>query len=275
MRIDSHQHFWRYDPIKDAWIDDARAKIKNDYFPPDVWPLMQQNQIEGCIAVQADQSEQETHYLLKLADEFDFIKGVVGWVDLCRADIEERLAYFSQFRRVKGFRHIVQSEPQVDFLLRDDFCRGISMLNKFGYTYDILIYPKHLPYAAAFVKRFPDQKFVVDHLAKPFIKDRKFTDWKKDLAVLASFENVSCKLAGLVTEADWLKWQVKDFEIYIMEVLELFGVDRVIFGSDWPVCLLGASYDEVCEIVEESTRGLTDGEKRKLWGGNCQVFYNL
>lgn len=275
MRIDSHQHYWYYDPVKDAWITDAMGIIKRDFLPEDIAPELRENNIDGVVAVQADQSERETLFLLELAEKHDFIKGVVGWVDFRAPNIGDRLDYFSGFDLVKGFRHIVQSEPQDDFLLRDDFCHGISLLRDFGYTYDILIYPKHIKYAEAFVKRFPDQKFIIDHLAKPFIRDGRVDEWRKSLQVFASLEHVYCKMAGLVTEADWQHWKMEDFRVYVDTVLEIFGPDRLIFGSDWPVCLVGADYGQVCRILEENTQGLSLVEQEKLWGGNARSFYNL
>jgi L-fuconolactonase len=275
MRIDSHQHFWIYDPIKDAWIDDSMIVIKKDFQPKDVKPLLDENNFEGCVAVQADQSENETHYLLGLAEKYDFIKGVVGWVDFRVENIEERLEYFSQFKLLKGFRHIVQSEPQIDYLLRPDFCRGISLLAKYNFTYDILIYPKHLQHALEFVKRFPDQKFVIDHIAKPYIKEHLIDEWQDDLALFSSYKNVYCKIAGLVTGADWFGWKDTDFKPYIDVVLNVFGLDRIMFGSDWPVCLTSASYKEICKVVENNTSSLSDEEKKKLWGLNCVDFYQL
>ncbi|CAL1519328.1 amidohydrolase family protein [Chitinophaga sp. MM2321] len=275
MKIDSHQHFWKYHPVKDAWITDNMSVIKNDFSPEDVQPLLIQNGIGACVAVQADQSEQETHYLLELAAQYDFIHGVVGWVDFCAENIAERLQYFSQFKKLKGFRHIVQAEPADNFLLRDDFCHGISLLAKYNFTYDILIYPKHLQYAEAFVKRFPGQRFVIDHLAKPLIKDQLIGAWETDLRAFAKYDNVSCKMAGLVTEADWQHWQLSDFTAYVNIVLDIFGADRVMFGSDWPVCLVGASYAQVVEILEQCTSHLPVADKEKLWGSNCARFYNL
>lgn len=275
MKIDSHQHFWKYHPVKDAWITDEMAVIQNDFMPEDLEPLLEESGIDGCVAVQADQSEAETLFLLDLLEKHDFIKGVVGWIDLRADNLEDRLEYFSQFEALKGFRHIVQAEPEVDFLLRDDFCRGISRLKKYNYTYDVLIYPKHVRNSVEFVKRFPDQPFVVDHIAKPFIKDQIIDEWAKDMRPFRELEHVTCKISGLITEADWANWKYDDFKKYIDVTLEIFGTDRVMFGSDWPVCLVGASYHETCEILRQNTLQLSADENKKLWGQNCIDFYGL
>ena len=275
MRIDAHQHFWIYNSVRDAWIDDDMEVIRKNYLPKDLLPVLQENNMDGCVAVQADQSINETNFLLKLANENDFIKGVVGWVDLRKENLEEQLEQYVSFKKLKGFRHIVQAEKQVDFLLRDDFCKGVSLLKKFGFTYDILIYPKQLMVAIEFVKRFPEQFFVIDHLAKPNIRERKIGEWEKEIKLIAAFPNVYCKLSGMVTEADWGRWFVGDFKPYIEIVLENFGIDRVMFGSDWPVCLLAATYKQCCEILEENTIHFSEEEKRKLWGENAIRFYNL
>ena len=276
MKIDSHQHFWEFKAIRDtSWINDSMSVLRQDFSPVQVQPLMLENGIEGCVAVQADQTEEETHYLLGLAREHSFIKGVVGWVDFRADDIGERLEYFSQFKALKGFRHIVQAELEDDFLLRKDFCNGISLLQDYDFTYDILIYPKHLKNALKFVEKFPDQKFVIDHLAKPNIKAQVVKGWKEDLEAFGPYENVYCKMAGLVTEADWDHWKLDDFTTYVSITLEVFGVDRVMFGSDWPVCLPSASYSQVCDIIEQSTSFLNSEEKEKIWGLNSAMFYAL
>ncbi len=275
MKIDSHLHFWHYEPVKDAWITDEMQVIKNDFMPEQLIPLLAKNGIDAGIAVQADQSENETHFLLDLANQYDFIKGVVGWIDLRSERIEERLEYFSQFKLLKGFRHIVQAEPQIDFLLRPDFCRGIAALARYDYTYDILIYPKHIPYALEFAKQFPNQRFVLDHLAKPFIKDGLIDDWAQQIAGFAPMEHVSCKMAGLITEANWQNWQQADFMRYVDKILEIFGPDRMMYGSDWPVCLVAGSYDQVYDVVEKSIDSLTPAEKNQILGQTCAEYYKI
>ena len=275
MKIDSHQHFWNYHPVKDAWISDDMKVIQRDFIPADLLPILKENHIDGCIAVQADQSEEETHFLLGLADENDFIKGVVGWVDFRANNITERLQYFSQFKKLKGFRHIVQAEAEDDFLLREDFCNGIAQLEKYNFTYDILILPKHLQYAAAFVKRFPSQYFVIDHLAKPNIKENDFSDWERGITELATYKNVYCKVSGMVTEADWHNWKTEDFSYCLDVLVANFGIDRLMFGSDWPVSLLAASYEQSSAIVQDYFSKFSKEDQDKIWGGNAIKFYNL
>lgn len=275
MRIDSHQHFWKYHPVKDAWITDDMNGIQHNFLPADLWPLLQQNNVDGCVAVQADQSETETEFLLQLAEENDFIKGVVGWVDLRSAKVEERLEHFSQYKKLKGFRHVVQGEPQDDFLLRDDFCQGIAQLKKYGFTYDILIFPRHLKYVTEFVQKFPKQSFVIDHLAKPNFKQADFAEWEKGIRAIAAFPNVTCKVSGMVTEADWSNWNETDFTYCLDVITEAFGTGRLMFGSDWPVCLLAASYQETCNITHRYFMQFPIEEQAKIWGKNAIDFYHL
>ena len=275
MKIDSHQHFWNYHPVKDAWISDDMKVIQQDFMPADLLPLLRKNDIDGCIAVQADQSEEETHFLLKLAEENDFIKGVVGWVDFRSEIIEERLQYFSQFKKLKGFRHIVQGESEDDFLLRDDFCNGIAQLEKYNFTYDLLILPKHLHYAAEFVNCFPKRSFVIDHLAKPNFKGNNFSDWELGIEELATYKNLYCKVSGMITEADWKNWQEEDFSYCLDVLVANFGIDRLMFGSDWPVSLLAASYEQSCRIVENYFTKFSKEDQYKIWGVNAMKFYHL
>lgn len=275
MRIDSHQHFWKYHPVKDAWINEDMKVIKRDFLPSDLEPLLAANQFGGCVAVQADQSEEETRFLLDLAKDNSFIKGVVGWVDLCADNIEERLEYFSKYDKLKGFRHIVQAEAAIDFMLQEHFQNGISKLAKYNFTYDILIFPKHLENAAKLVAKFPEQKFVIDHLAKPDFKTKECSEWEKGIRQIAQFPNVMCKVSGLTTEADWNKWTTTDFTYCLDVVTAVFGAERLMFGSDWPVCLLAASYAESCEIITHYFSGFSKKDQDKIWGTNAVEFYDL
>src|ERR1700712_3155776 len=215
LRIDSHQHFWNYDPVKHAWINDDMEIIKQDFLPEDLEPILHEYGFSGCISVQADQTEEENTMLLDHAAKHDFIKGVVGWIDLKAENIEERLAYYKQFEKLKGFRHILQGETDRAYMLNADFKRGISKLKQFGYTYDILIYTDQIAYANEFAAAFPDQPFVVDHLAKPKIKDKDIAGWEKNMRALAKNENVYCKVSGMVCEADWRAWKPEDFVPYM------------------------------------------------------------
>lgn len=273
--IDAHQHFWHYEPVKDAWITEQMKVIQRDFLPEDLLPVLQANGVVGSVAVQADQSENETHFLLEQAEKFGFIRGVVGWVDLRAADIDRRLEYFSQFKLLKGFRHIVQAEPDRMFLLREDFLRGVMALARYDYTYDLLIYPQHLSVAEKFVKHFPGQRFVIDHLAKPFIRQGLIDTWAQQLRKIAQYPNVYCKLSGLVTEADWQQWKRLDMVPYLEVALEAFGANRLLFGSDWPVCLVAADYAQVKALVTDFISRLSADEQAKIMGGNAATFYKL
>jgi len=245
MRIDAHQHFWRYDPARDHWITDQMSVLKRDYLPEHL-PAAE---MDASVVVQTAQNEQETHFLVDLTRFKAHLAAVVGWVDLRGSDVRQRLEYFSQFEKLRGFRHIAQSEPDDCFLIRDDFLRGVSNLERFDFTYDILIYPNQLPAAAELIRRFPKQRFVIDHMAKPFIKTGETEPWATWMRKIGRFENVFCKLSGLVTEADWAKWTPADFTPYLDVVFEAFGTDRLMFGSDWPVCLLAGGYGEALAVA--------------------------
>lgn len=274
MIIDSHQHFWIFDPVRDAWIDESMQKIRRDFLPSDLKPIYDQLGIDGCISVQADQSEDETHFLLEQADENPFIKGVVGWVDLRAGNIDERLEYFAGYEKLAGFRHILQAE-EPERMLEKDFLRGINALKNYGFTYDILIYPHHLDAAFELVKRFPGQKFIVDHMAKPEIKKKEFKSWSEKFVKLSQFENVWCKVSGLITEADHENWTPGDLKPYLDFAFEAFGSKRLVYGSDWPVCLLAGSYKEVYSTVTEYLSDFTDDEKRDVLGRNAIGFYDI
>ena len=274
-RIDAHQHFRQFDPVRDSWITDDMSVLQQDFLPADLHPILQVNDFDGCVVVQSDQSENENEFQLLNAEAFDFIRGIVGWVDLQAKDIEDRLAYYHSFKKMKGFRHVLQGEADRALMLKPAFRNGISKLKKFHFTYDLLIYPDQLGYASELVQQFPDQKFVLDHMAKPNIKSGEITDWENDIRHLAQFENLSCKISGLVTEADWAHWRLEDFAPYLDVVLQAFGTKRVMFGSDWPVCQLAASYEQVLEIVTAYFGGFTDHERGLFFGINATKFYHL
>lgn len=275
LKIDAHQHFWHFDPVRDSWINDEMKVIQKDFLPGDLKPVLDRNGIDGCIAVQADQSEEENAFLLALAADNDFIKGVVGWVDLQGENIEERLQYYGDFKKLKGFRHVLQGEAERDFMLRPLFKKGISLLQQYGFTYDILIYPDQLRFIPSFVAAFPNQKFIIDHIAKPYIRDKKIEGWKQDMQAVAGYKNVCCKISGMVTEGDWNGWKKEDFVPYLDVVVESFGTDRVLFGSDWPVCLVAASYENVLQITQDYFSTFSKEEQDRFFGGNVIRFYNL
>ncbi|MGB5434496.1 MAG: amidohydrolase family protein [Maribacter sp.] len=275
MTIDAHQHFWHYNPVKHSWIDNAMAVIRKDFLPSDLKKVFEENDIDGCVAVQADQTLQETYFLLDLAKSNDFIKGIVGWVDLRDKGIGPVLEKYGEQKKIKGFRHIVQGEADHNFLLRPDFMRGISHLEKYGYTYDILIFPHQLGATLEFVKRFPNQRFVIDHMGKPYIKDGFFDGWAILMKEIAKHENVYCKLSGMITEADFNSWTPEQIIPYMNVVLEVFGPDRLMYGSDWPVCLVAGNYARVKQLVINFITDLSTTEQQKIMGGNAINFYNL
>ncbi len=274
-RIDSHQHFWKYDAVRDSWITNEMSVIQKDFLPHDLQLVLQQNGFEGCVLVQSDQSEEHNQFLLEQASGNDFIKGIVGWIDLRAEDVKERLAYYKQFNIIKGFRHVLQGEADRALMLKPEFLRGIAALQPFNFTYDILIYADQLKFIPEFVAAFPQQKFVIDHMAKPNIKAQGIDEWTKDMMAEAVYENVSCKISGMVTEADWKNWKKEDFTPYIDVVCEAFGPDRIMFGSDWPVCLVAASYEEMTSIVSEYFSSFTQNEQELFFGRNAINFYNL
>ena len=275
MKVDSHQHFWRYDALRDAWITDSMAVLKRDFLPEDLAAEISANGIDASIAVQADQSENETMFLLDLAGKNERIAGVVGWVDLLSPRVGARLEHFSHSSKLRGFRHIAQSEPDGRFLAGEPFVKGVAQLRTFGFTYDILIYPKQLPAAIELVARLPEQRFVVDHLAKPEIKSGKTTPWAAQMKEIAQNKNVFCKLSGMVTEADWNRWKTEDFKPYLDAVFDAFGAERLMFGSDWPVCLLAATYRQVKQLIEGYVKEFSRSDRDKIFGGNAARFYGL
>jgi L-fuconolactonase len=275
MRIDAHQHFWRYNPDEYAWIDDSMSSLRRDFLPDDLKPELRRAEFDGSIAVQARQTIEETQWLLRLAETSPSILGVIGWVDLQSPDVRSQLAGFAGNPKLLGVRHIVQSEADDRFLLRADFLRGIGALEEFGLTYDILIYPRHLPVAAEFVARFPRQRFVLDHLGKPAIKAGQIQSWESGIRELAHFPNVFCKLSGLVTEADWANWKPTQMKPYLDVAFDCFSPERLMIGSDWPVCELAASYGEVMDLVITYLDGFPDKAREAVLGGNAQQFWKV
>ena len=274
MRLDALQHFWEYDAQRDSWIDDSMSVLKSDYLPEQIEPLLKEKELEGCIAVQANQSEKETEFLLALAEAYSFIRAVVGWVDLCSENIEKRLEYYAQNPFLKGIRHIVQAEPE-NFVLKPEFQRGIGFLSQFNLVYDLLVYPSQLESGIQLVSQFPDQKFVLDHCAKPQIKIQEIKKWTRDIRRIAEEENVFCKVSGLVTEADFKNWKPSDFLPYLEVVFDAFGEDRVLYGSDWPVCLLAASYEKAYQLIDDYTIEHSADARRKFFGDNAARIYNI
>lgn len=272
MHLDAHQHFWRYDPVQYPWIP-RQSALARDWLPRDLTSLQQPLGLDGSIAVQARQSLAESDWLLGLADADERIRGVVGWVDLQAESVEQDLARLARHPKFVGVRHVVQDEPDDRFLLRPAFLRGVKLLPTYGLTYDILIYPKQLPAAIEFVRQFPEQPFVLDHIAKPLIRDGILAPWDEQIRQLARFPNVMCKLSGMVTEADHQRWTADDFRRYLDVVVEAFTPQRLMWGSDWPVCLLAASYEQVWQLVTDYTSEWSQTDRAALFGGNAARFY--
>lgn len=277
MRLDAHQHFWAYDPGEYAWISEAMPQIKRDFLPPDLEPLLAEQSIDACIAVQARQHLEETDFLLRLARQYSSIRGVVGWIDLQSENVEQQVAIYANEPLLKGIRHIVQDEPDERFLLRNTFLRGVNVLKESGLTYDILIYEKHLPVAVQFAEKAGEMPLVLDHIGKPqHIANGPSKAWLQGIKALAELPHVYCKLSGLVTEADWSSWRPDDFRPFLDHVFECFGTDRLMFGSDWPVCLLAApDYARVYDIISAFMSGLPAEDQAKVFGLNAARFYCL
>jgi L-fuconolactonase len=274
MRIDAHQHFWRYDPAEYGWIDDSMAALRRDFLPADLKPLMEAAGFDACVAVQARQTLEETNWLLELAIENPFIAGVVGWVDLQSGTVERDLDALALRNTLVGIRHIAQAEPD-DFLLRPAFQRGIGLLERFHLAYDILVYPRQLKAAVQLVSRFPSQRFVLDHLAKPDIRRQSIGEWREDLRRLAAFPNVCCKLSGMVTEADWRAWKPAQIRPYIDVAAECFGATRLMIGSDWPVCTVAATYERTMGVVTDVIAAWSPDERAAVLGGTATRFWSL
>jgi len=272
--IDTHQHFWNYDPKTHDWINEDMRVIRKDFLPADLAPILKENNVDGCIAVQADQTDAETQILIREANQNSFIKGVVGWVDLNSTEIEAALASYTDTKMLKGFRHILQAEPK-GFMLAPSFKKGIDALTKYNYTYDLLIYASQLKEAKEFISNHSTQPIVIDHLAKPNIKEGEWENWKKDINEIAQYPNVYCKISGMATEANWNTWTMDTLKPYIDTVVEAFGTDRIMFGSDWPVCLLASSYSKWLETLQNYFNTFSIDEQASLFAKNSIKFYKL
>lgn len=275
MRIDAHQHFWRYTPADYSWIGTGMERLARDYLPADLAVCLASEGLDGSVAVQARQSLEESRWLLELADAHPLVKGVVGWVDLRSDHVAEDLEPLAAHPRFVGVRHVVQDEPDPRFLLGGAFVKGLAQLARFGLTYDLLVYPHQLPAAVELAGLLPEQPFVLDHLAKPRIKAGELGEWRRDIEALARHENVCCKVSGLVTEADWRAWTQAEFTPYLDVVLEAFGPARLMVGSDWPVCLVAAEYAEVAAIPRECFAGLSPTERQAIEGGTAARCYRI
>jgi len=274
MKIDAHQHFWQFDSERDAWMTDEMEVIRQDFMPADLKPHLERAGIDGCIAVQADQSETENDFLLTLANEYSWIKGVVGWADLRSESLEDSLARLKQNNKFKGVRHIVQAEPE-GFMIADDFVKGVSLVGKHDLTYDLLITESQLAESLDFIKRLPEMPIVIDHIGKPNIKEGSFDHMTKYMRKIAQYEHVHVKLSGMVTEADWYDWSEDKIKPYIDFFLETFGASRLMFGSDWPVCNLAASYEAVFYLVKNYVGQLSKDEQDQIMGLTAQKFYHI
>jgi L-fuconolactonase len=275
MKIDTHQHFWKYNDRDYVWMTAGMDRLRKDHLPADLLPLIGGADISATVAVQARQSLEESSWLLQLADEHTFIRAVVGWVDLCSERVVEQLEQLAQHPKFRGVRHVVHDEPDDNFMLRESFLNGLSQLRQFGLTYDLLLFPRHLPVACDVVKRFPEQVFVLDHIAKPPVRTGEIEPWARDLRQLARFTNVFCKLSGLVTEARWESWEAGDFEPYLDVVLSAFGPHRLMIGSDWPVCTLAGDYKSVINLTANYIARLSDDEQRAILEENPMKVYSI
>jgi len=276
MYIDAHHHLWNYDPAEYDWIDDSMAVLKKDFLLRDLEKTLHHNGFSSSVAVQARQSMEETLWLLTLAEQTDLIKGVVGWIDLRSDTLAQQLDELVRHKKLVGFRHVIQGESDPAFMQNPDFIRGLQMLSDRGYRYDLLILSHQLPAAAQMLEQVPNLHVVIDHIAKPDIKSRSdFDNWQQGMTILAHNQNCYCKLSGMVTEADWLNWLSDDFQPYMKTVWDLFGQQRIMFGSDWPVCLVASEYQQVKQLVLDFVTTQNPDANKLIMGENAQQFYQL
>ena len=273
--IDSHQHFWNYNEERDTWITPEMSILRSDYYPNYSETLFRDQGFTGCIAVQADSSEEETLFLLALAEQNEFIQGVVGWVDLQSKNIEDRLAYFTQFEAIKGFRHIVQGEKDPLFLARKEFIKGVKSLASFDLAYDLLIYPHQLKSAITFCESCDDQRIVLDHLAKAPLKSGNIQEWKKEIQAFSGLSHVSAKISGIVTEAKDQSWTQQQVNEIVEVAMEVFGPERLMIGSDYPVVLVNSNLERWVNTFHEALNSLSKTEKEHIYQANARQFYQL
>lgn len=275
MFIDSHVHFLNYSEQDYPWIGDDMQVLQSNFEPSDLKPLLDSIQFDGAVAVQARQTLKETEWLLKLANSHDYIKGVVGWVDLCADKVDSQIESYMNEKKFKGVRHVIHDEPDDHFMLRNDFNRGLSLLKEYDLTYDILIFEKHLPQTIKLVEQHPDQLFVIDHIAKPKIKEQKMNNWYKQMKILSTYDHVYCKISGMVTEANWSNQTQDTFTPYLDIIFDLFPAERLMIGSDWPVCTVVQDYKDVMHIVMDYVKQLSKEDQKLVLGKTCANFYQL
>jgi L-fuconolactonase len=275
LKVDSHHHLWKYSREEYSWMADGMDVIRRDFLPGDLSAVLSEAGIDGAVTVQARQTVEETAWLLDLASRTPFMLGVVGWIPLVEDSAGQWLEKFAADPKLKAVRHVVHDEPDDRYLLRDDFNRGIDRLRDHRLVYDILIFERHLPQTIEFVDRHPTQVFVLDHIAKPRIREAMISPWRERMFELAKRENVYCKLSGLVTEADWKLWTADQLRPYFETVLSAFGPQRLMFGSDWPVMLLASPYRRWAELVRSWIAELSDSERERIMGGTAVEAYRL
>jgi L-fuconolactonase len=275
MRIDAHQHFWKYAPTTHGWINDEMAVIRRDFLPNDLEPILSKHNIDGTVAVQADESIHETEFLLSLSEKHAFIKAVIGWIDLRSPQIHDQLAYFKKFRKLVGFRCIMQGQPDEAYLNNEIFIKNVALLKDFNYTYDLLVYHHQLPSVLKFIEKIPENRLILDHIGKPDIKAKNYSKWKENIFELAQHPGIYCKLSGMITEANYSTWKYDDIVPYMDAVGEAFGAERICFGSDWPVCLVAGNYDKMIGVVEKWASQLNQKDYNQLFGLNTSRFYNI
>jgi len=275
MRIDAHQHFWQYNSVEYDWIDESMSLLRRDFLPHDLQPLLKKHDVAGCVAVQARQSMQETHWLLSLAEQHEQILGVVGWIDLTSDTLRSELQALRCNPWLKGFRHVLQGESDLNFMLQPAFIQGVECLAEQDYSYDILVHAGQLPQVCKLVKKLPQMRLVIDHVAKPKVAAQQWQGWAEHMLELGQYQHLYCKLSGLVTEASWESWSAADIEPYLAHTLRAFGAERLMYGSDWPVCQVAANYSETLDLVEQFVDRECPELRAAVMGGNATKFYAL